>query len=48
MVNINMDITLPKLPCVLVSVDVQDAMGTHIMDVHGQLHKVCTACAIRP
>jgi hypothetical protein len=38
--TINMNITLHKLPCKIVSVDVQDIMGAHVMDIGGELHKV--------
>eukprot|EP00455_Lapot_gusevi_P008111 TRINITY_DN1349_c0_g4_i1.p1 TRINITY_DN1349_c0_g4~~TRINITY_DN1349_c0_g4_i1.p1 ORF type:complete len:333 (-),score=95.04 TRINITY_DN1349_c0_g4_i1:121-1119(-) len=37
--RINMDITMIGLPCAVLSVDVQDVMGTHVMDVHGDLFK---------
>lgn len=38
-IHINMNITVPAIPCAIVSVDAQDVMGTHVMDVKGQLHK---------
>jgi len=38
-VNVNMDITFPKIPCDILSVDVEDILGTHKTDVMGDLHK---------
>jgi len=40
MIHINLNMTLPKMPCAVTSVDAQDIMGTHVVDVGGQLHKV--------
>lgn len=37
--NINLDIVFPKMPCELLSLDVQDVMGTHIADIAGSLYK---------
>ncbi len=37
--NINVDIVFPRMPCEIISLDVQDVMGTHIVDVAGQLYK---------
>jgi hypothetical protein len=37
--NINVDIIFPKMPCDLLSLDVQDVMGTHIVDISGNLLK---------
>jgi hypothetical protein len=37
--NINVDIVFPKMPCELLSLDVQDVMGTHIVDIAGSLFK---------
>jgi len=39
MIQINMNISVPKLPCAVVSVDAQDVMGSHVVDVGGELHK---------
>ena len=38
-VNVNLDITFPKIPCDVLSVDVEDILGTHKTDVMGELHK---------
>lgn len=37
--NINVDIVFPRLPCDVLSLDVQDVMGTHIVDISGSLFK---------
>ena len=37
--NINIDIFFPKMPCEVLSLDVQDVMGTHIVDIAGSLFK---------
>eukprot|EP00744_Colponema_vietnamica_P003898 GILI01005909.1.p1 GENE.GILI01005909.1~~GILI01005909.1.p1 ORF type:complete len:336 (+),score=86.99 GILI01005909.1:52-1059(+) len=37
--RINLNITLLDLPCHVISLDQQDAMGTHVMDVQGTLMK---------
>lgn len=39
MLQINMNITVPRIPCAVVSVDAQDIMGSHVIDVGGKLHK---------
>jgi len=36
---INIDITLHRLPCMILSLDIQDVMGSHSVNVHGTLHK---------
>ena len=36
----NLDIELPKTPCSVVSVDVADNTGQHLMNVHGSLEKI--------
>lgn len=41
-ITINMNITVPKMPCALTSVDVQDIMGSHVVDYGGLLHKYRT------
>lgn len=38
-ININIDIDLPKLPCHIISVDVEDIIGSHIVDTEGNLLK---------
>jgi hypothetical protein len=37
--QINMDITFPKLPCEVVGLDATDAMGSHEVDIHGNMFK---------
>lgn len=37
--NINVDIVFPHMPCDVLSLDVQDVMGTHIVDISGSLFK---------
>lgn len=37
--NINVDITFPRYPCGLLSLDAQDVMGSHIVNVGGTLLK---------
>lgn len=37
--QINLDITLPQMPCELLSFDAQDVMGSHEVDAHGNLYK---------
>lgn len=37
--QINLDITLPSMPCELLSFDAQDVMGSHEVDAHGNLFK---------
>lgn len=37
--NINVDIVFEKMPCEILSLDVQDVMGTHIVDISGSLFK---------
>jgi len=39
LLKINIDIILTKLPCSIVSLDVQDMMGNHSLNVHGKLSK---------
>ena len=38
--TINLDIFFPKIPCELLSLDAQDVMGSHELDVHGNLVKM--------
>lgn len=37
--QINLNITLPSMPCELLSFDAQDVMGSHEVDAHGHLFK---------
>lgn len=37
--RVDMNITVPFIPCVLISVDAQDVMGTHTVDMAGGLKK---------
>jgi hypothetical protein len=37
--QINLDVTLPALPCEVLSFDAQDIMGSHEVDAHGNLYK---------
>lgn len=36
---INLDIEFPYIPCYILSLDVQDVVGTHIVDFDGDLVK---------
>jgi hypothetical protein len=38
--NVNIDIILPKFPCDIVSLDAQDIMGSHHINVGGDLFKI--------
>jgi len=37
--QINFDVTMPVMPCELLSFDAQDVMGSHEVDAHGNLFK---------
>lgn len=37
--QINLDVTMPEMPCELLSFDAQDVMGSHEVDAHGNLFK---------
>mmetsp|Transcript_133461 Transcript_133461/g.232001 ORF Transcript_133461/g.232001 Transcript_133461/m.232001 type:complete len:347 (-) Transcript_133461:226-1266(-) len=37
--QINLNVTLPSLPCEILSFDAQDVMGSHEVDAHGHLYK---------
>jgi len=39
LLQINLNITVPAVPCAVVSVDAQDIMGSHVVDVGGELKK---------
>lgn len=38
--QVNFDVEMPKTPCSLISVDIADNTGQHMMNVHGSLEKV--------
>jgi hypothetical protein len=38
-ISIRMNFTVPRMPCAVTSVDVQDVMGSHIVDYGGKLHR---------
>lgn len=38
-VNINVDVTFHRMPCDILSLDVQDILGTHKTDVMGDIIK---------
>ena len=37
--HINVDVLLPRMPCDVVGLDLQDSMGNHVSDYYGELHK---------
>lgn len=37
--HINLDITLSKAPCSILSLDIVDVTGVHVVDIEGKLHK---------
>jgi len=37
--GINLNISLPRVPCEILSLDVVDVTGVHVVDVGGQVHK---------
>ena len=37
--NINIDLEFPRMPCDLMSLDITDIMGTHVVDIGGSLYK---------
>ena len=37
--HINLDLTLPLMPCDVIGVDLEDSMGNHMQDYYGELHK---------
>lgn len=39
-VNINLDLTFPRMPCDILSLDEQDVLGTHKTDMMDNLHKI--------
>lgn len=48
MLQINMNISMPQIPCAILSVDAQDIMGSHVVDVGGKLHKMRLDRTLRP
>ena len=37
--KINIDIVMPKMPCDIIGLDLEDQLGNHISDYYGELHK---------
>ena len=37
--HINIDIEMPRMPCDIIGLDVEDNMGYHIVDYYGEMHK---------
>ena len=37
--HINLDITLEKCPCHILSLDIVDVTGVHVVDIEGKLQK---------
>lgn len=37
--RINIDIEMPRMPCDVIGLDVEDNMGYHIVDYYGEMHK---------
>lgn len=40
--HINIDIEMPRMPCDVIGLDVEDNMGYHIVDYYGEMHKTRT------
>lgn len=38
--HINLDITLQKCPCDILSLDIVDVTGVHVVDIEGKLQKI--------
>jgi len=38
-IQVNLEMTLHKMPCYIVSLDAQDIMGSHEVNIHGSLYK---------
>ncbi len=36
---LNIDITFPKAPCSILSLDIVDVTGVHVVNIEGRLHK---------
>jgi hypothetical protein len=39
-INVNIDVVFPRIPCDILSLDVQDILGTHKTDIMGDLKKI--------
>ena len=39
-INVNIDVVFPRMPCDILSLDVQDILGTHKTDIMGDLKKI--------
>ena len=37
--HINIDIEMPRMPCDVISLDVEDSMGYHVVDYYGEMVK---------
>jgi len=37
--DLNINITFPAIPCDVLSLDVEDITGVHIVNIEGRLHK---------
>jgi len=37
--DLNLDITLPETPCAILSLDIVDVTGVHVVDVQGTIKK---------
>lgn len=37
--NVNVDIEMLRIPCSIISLDLQDIMGSHTVNIHGSLMK---------
>ena len=37
--HINIDVTMAKMPCDIIGLDLTDSMGNHVNDYYGELHK---------
>lgn len=37
--DLNLDITFPQTPCSILSLDIVDVTGVHVVNIGGRLHK---------
>ena len=37
--HINIDVTMPRMPCDVIGLNLQDSMGNQVSDYYGELHK---------